>query len=63
MKLSIEDVGRPCPKCALPLKYFTLTRAPEYLPSITLVACATCGIPDWYVKTEMEPPTESYEAW
>ena len=46
MELSIEDAGRQCPKCALPLKYFTLTRNPKYLPPITIVGCASCGVPD-----------------
>lgn len=59
MELSIEDAGRPCPKCALPLKYFTLTRTPEYLPPITIVGCPTCGVPNWHVETEAEQPTKS----
>lgn len=63
MELSIEDIGRPCPKCALPLKYLALTRAAEYLPPITIVVCATCGVPNRYVKTEIESPTKIYEAW
>jgi len=62
MELSIEDTGRPCPKCALPMKYFTLTRDPDYLPPITLVGCPTCGVPDWRVETEIEQPTKSRAA-
>ncbi len=54
MELSIEEAGRRCPKCAMPLKYFTLTRDPKYLPPITIVGCATCGVPDWRAETENE---------
>jgi hypothetical protein len=59
VELSIEDVGRPCPRCALPMKYFTLTRDPEYLPPITMVGCPICGVPDWLVETDMELSTKS----
>ena len=59
MELSIEDAERRCPKCAKQLKFFTLTRTPEFLPPITIVGCPTCGVPDWRGDTVRESVTKS----
>lgn len=44
MGVVIEDAGRPCPKCARPLKFFTVTREYLELPPATIIGCFDCGI-------------------
>ena len=63
MIVTIENADRPCPKCARPLNYFTLSRSSEEESlSITLIGCQTCGIPDWQVASEILTPIRSQAA-
>jgi len=44
MGVEIEDAGRPCPECAGPMMFFTVTREYLDLPPATIIGCPDCGI-------------------
>lgn len=59
MELSIEDAGRPCQKCTLPLSYLTFDRTDEGLLPVTITSCSNCGHISWQDEIETKQPIKN----
>jgi len=56
MELLIDDAGRPCQKCTLPLRTVTFDRTREVLFPFTITSCSNCGHISWEDEVEMVQP-------
>ena len=54
MDLLIEDAGRPCQKCSLPLRTNTFDRTREVIFPFTITSCSNCGHISWKAEAKTE---------